>query len=262
MQHKFDASTGSDERKMSVRSPINLSVIALAAALLLSACRQPSTAPGLDANAAQAQHKHAHATVYHIDPQQSSILLKVYRDGPLARFGHNHVIAVGDLSGVVYRQKEWSRSDFELTIPALQLMVDRPADRVLAGADFPGELTPFAIAGTRENMLGPKLLAAEQYPDIKLSSVALSGELANLQLTVKVSIRGIETQILLPASVVLSDNSIIANGRTTLSQAQLGLNPYSVLGGGLRVRDTIDVDYHLLANRVIDPHRSRKANPR
>jgi polyisoprenoid-binding protein YceI len=233
-----------------IKFRLHFSPALLSALLLLSACSQPPKTAGVDAAVAQVQHKHAHATVYRIDPQQSSILLKVYRDGPLARFGHNHVIAVGDLSGVVYREKDWPRSDFELSIPALQLMVDRAGDRAQAGTDFATELTPFAVAGTRENMLGPKLLAAEQYPEIKLSSVALSGELTNLLLTVKVNVRGVESQILLPASVVLSDDSIVADGHATLSQVQLGLNPYSVLGGGLRVRDGIEVDYHLLASRV------------
>src|SRR5690349_11689256 len=80
-------------------------------ALLLSACNQPPANVG-NTSAAQAQRKHAHAMLYELDPQQSSIVLKVYRDGPLARFGHNHVIVAADLSGKVYREKDWSRSDF------------------------------------------------------------------------------------------------------------------------------------------------------
>jgi polyisoprenoid-binding protein YceI len=226
--------------------------VVFATLLLLSACSQPPSTAGINAGAAQVLRKHAHATVYDLDPQQSSIVLKVYRDGPLARFGHNHVIVATGLSGKVYREKDWSRSDFELSIPALQLMVDRPADRATAGADFPGELTPFAIAGTREHMLGPKLLAAEQYPEIKLSSVTLRGELPNITLTVKVIVRGVETQLLLPAGVTLSDSTIIADGHVTLLQTQLGLAPYSVLGGGLRVRDDVDADYHLVATRAIE----------
>jgi hypothetical protein len=237
---------------MSVERKIHLLAALSIALLSLSGCRQPSGTTGAD-TAAQVVRKHAHATVYDLDAQQSSIVLKVYRDGPLARFGHNHVIVVGDLSGKVYREKNLSHSDFELSIPALQLAVDRPADRAHAGADFPGELTPFAIAGTRENMLGPKLLAAEQYPEIKLSSVALSGEFPNVTFTVKVIVRGTESQILLPASVTLSDSAIVADGHATLSQVQMGLNPFSVLGGGLRVRDGIDVEYHLLATRAIEP---------
>jgi polyisoprenoid-binding protein YceI len=221
----------------------------VATLLLLSACNQPPVNTGGDVAAELPPHKHAHASVYRLDPEQSSIILKVYKDGPLARFGHNHVIAVGSLSGTVYREKELARSDFELTIPAIQLMVDRAADRAAAGTDFAGELTPFAVAGTRENMLGPKLLAADQYPDIKIESVAVKGELPDVVFTVKITVRGIESQVLLPARLTFADNALSADGHFVLSQAQLGLNPYSVLGGGLRVRDTIDVNYHLQATR-------------
>jgi polyisoprenoid-binding protein YceI len=221
-------------------------ILHIAALLLVSACSQPPSNTGGNA-AGVPQHKHAQ--VYRLDSQQSSIIMKVYKDGPLARFGHNHVIAVGSLSGTVYREKELTHSEFELTIPAIQLLVDRVADRAAAGADFTGELTPFAVAGTRENMLGPKLLAAEQYPDIKIESVAVKGELPDVVFTVKITVRGIENQLLLPARLTLADNILVADGHFVLSQAQLGLNPYSVLGGGLRVRDTIDVDYHLQATR-------------
>ncbi len=235
---------------MSKKSPLNFYLLAFLALPLLNACTQPPSTVGID-TAASAQHKHAHAMIYQVDAH-SSLLLKVYRDGPLARFGHNHVIAVAGLSGTVYREKELSRSDFELNIPTLQLMVDNAADRAAAGADFSGELTPFAIAGTRENMLGPKLLAAQQYPDIKLNSVALHGELPNLQFTVNVVVRGFESQWQMPASVTIDDNTIVADGHIVLSQTQLGLSPYSVLGGGLRVRDDIDVEYHLIATRAVE----------
>lgn len=214
-------------------------------AMLLAACGQQRTAT-VDAGP---QPAHAHAQVYRVDPQQSSIALRVYRDGPLARFGHNHAIAVAGLSGTVYREKDLAQSGFDLAIPVVQLAVDRPADRAAAGADFSGELSEFAIAGTRENMLGPKLLAAEQYPEIRLQSVAVHGSAPDLQFTVKVTVRGIDSQIVVPASVELGERTVVAQGRLALSQAQLGLTPYSVLGGGLRVRDGIDADFRLVAVR-------------
>lgn len=219
-------------------------------AVLLTACGQQPRTTGVDGAATPAQHKHGRALVYRIDPQQSSIVLKVYRDGPLARFGHNHVVAVAGLSGALYRQKDLAQSSFDLSIPVAQLLLDRPADRSAAGADFSGELSEFAIAGTRENMLGPKLLAAEQYPDIKLESVAMDGTPPDVRFTVKVTVRGIESQIVIPASLELSEKLVVAKGQFSLTQTQLGLTPFSVLGGGLRVRDNIDADYHLVAVRA------------
>lgn len=221
-------------------------LLPLALALVLAACGSPKKP---EQGIAASSHPHAHAQVYRLDAQQSSIVLRVYRDGPLARFGHNHTIAVAGLAGTVWRERDFAHSGFELRIPVLQLAVDRPADRAAAGADFPGELSPFAIAGTRENMLGPKLLAAEQYPEIRLESVALDGSPPDLRFTVKVTVRGIDSQIVVPATVRLSDSLIVAEGRVALLQTQLGLAPFSVLGGGLRVRDGIDADFRLVAVR-------------
>ena len=216
--------------------------------LLFAACGQQQDKP--PAEAAAMQRAHGQAQIFRIDPQQSSIRLRVYRDGPLARLGHNHVIVATGLTGVLYKEKEITRSAFELTLPVAQLAVDRPADRIAAGPDFSGELSEFAIAGTRENMLGPKLLAADQYPDIKLASMAIEGAPPDVRCTVEVTVRGVKTQLVVPAAVEVGDRVVVIRGELSLTQTQLGLTPFSVLGGGLRVRDAIDADYHLVAVRA------------
>jgi polyisoprenoid-binding protein YceI len=222
---------------------------ALLLALVLVACGQQPSQPVAGA-APAGLHKHARAQVFRIDPQQSSIRLRVYRDGPLARFGHNHVVVATGLSGVLYREKELAQSDFELNIPLAQLAVDRPTDRAAAGPDFAGDLAEFAIAGTRENMLGPKLLAVEQYPEIKLISVAIEGGLPDVRLAVEATVRGVKSRLVIPATIAADDRTVVVKGQLTLLQTELGLTPFSVLGGGLRVRDAIDADYHLVALRA------------
>lgn len=194
--------------------------------------------------------KHPHAEVYQIAAAQSSIKLKVYRDGPLARFGHNHAIAIEQISGTVYREKSLAQSEFEFSFPVVAMAVDRSVDRAELGADFAGAIAPEAIAGTRENMLGPKLLAAQQYPQIALRSIAISGELPNLSMVVAVKLRALETQLIVPVRVSEQNGVLTADGSVRLSQAQLGLTPYSVLGGGLRVADAVDAQFHLVALRT------------
>lgn len=233
---------------MSRRSPHCRLLLSSVLAVLLGACGQQPNTAAVDATAPPA-HRHAHAQVYRVDPQRSTIALRVYRDGPLARFGHNHAIAITGLAGIVYREKNPLESDFELSFPVARMSIDRPEDRAAAGAEFSGELSEFAIAGTRENMLGPKLLAADQYPEIRLQSVALLGSPADLRITVKVTVRGIESQMVIPAKAELGEREMVVSGKLTLSQTQLGLTPFSVLGGGLRVRDTIDAEYRLVAVR-------------
>ncbi len=197
--------------------------------------------------------KHANALRYDVDPARSTIVLRVYRDGPLARFGHNHVIAVTAIQGRVYREADILQSEVELSFPVAGMIVDSPDDRAKAGTDFPGVLSPAAIAGTREHMLGPQLLAAEQYPRIALRSIGVSGQWPQLQLLIEIQLRNFTSQFPLPVHMSEIGNTLIADGAIKLSQVQLGLQPYSVLGGGLRVNDTIDVQFHILAARATSP---------
>ena len=189
----------------------------------------------------------AGAARYRIDPASSFIHLKVYRDGALAKLGHNHVIAALNLQGMVYRQRKLSDSSFELIIPVASMAVDRPADRRVAGPEFAGELRQEFIDGTRRNMLGPDLLQADRYPNIVMRSVSMSGRMPEVTWTVRVQVRGVVKELRLPALMSLADDRIVVQGAVQLTHGQLGLTPFSVMGGKLRVRDTIDAEFHLVA---------------
>lgn len=211
----------------------------------LSAC-QPAP-KSQQSTIAAPLHKHAQAQRYAVDSLRSTITLGVYRDGPLARFGHNHVVVATQLQGIIYREADMAQSEVELRFPVASMIVDSPDDRAKAGANFPGVLPSEAIAGTREHMLGPQLLAAAQFPEIKLRSVAVQGAWPELQLVIEVNVRTFTSQFVLPVRISEETNTLIAEGVTKLSQVQLGLQPYSVLGGGLRVGDAIDAQFHIVA---------------
>ena len=220
--------------------------LVLAAALLVGACQpQPKGAAP-----AALPPDHAGATLYTIDGAASMVTVRVYRDGPLARFGHNHVIGLRQLQGRVFVHRQLARSGFELKAPLAALAVDQPADRLAAGPDFPGELPAEAIAGTRANMLGPKLLAADQFPLLELTALAVRGALPDLIFKVDVSVGGHHSEVEFPAHVAIEGQRLRADGALTLSQRQIGLTPFSVLGGGLRVRDELEILYHLEATRA------------
>lgn len=48
-----------------------------------------------------------------------------------------------------------------------ELVIDEPASRTLEGEDFRSRISEKAIAGTRTNLLGRKLLQAEQFSTIR-----------------------------------------------------------------------------------------------
>src|SRR5690348_14375142 len=74
---------------------------------------------------------------YVVDPAQSDFHWLVYKAGAFSRFGHNHTIAVGDLSGnVLVDRSDLAKSQFDLQFAVGQLVVDDPALRGTLGEDF------------------------------------------------------------------------------------------------------------------------------
>lgn len=184
-----------------------------------------------------------------VDPQASEIRLLVYRDGPLARFGHNHVF-VGRVEGEIYVGDTAAQSAFRLAIPVDSFTVDPPAARAEEGADFAAQVSEQARAGTRENMLGEEVLGAEQHPLIRIASVALAGPRWNPTVTARVTLRGAERDLRFSAAVFQSGDAVEVIAGFRLRQSDFGIKPFAALGGGLLVRDTIHIRLRIIARRA------------
>ena len=187
------------------------------------------------------------ATVYEIDARQSEIRALVFRTGRLAKLGHNHIISSGELSGRVYLQSEFSRSGFELRMPVASLIVDDPTLRAQEGEDFPGEIPEKDIAGTRENMLSPKVLDAQGFPEVTITAIGAGGAPPSAEMTFQIVLRGTPANYTAPVTVEIADGKVIATGQMDLSHADFGLQPFSVLGGAIAVADRVPIKFRLVA---------------
>src|SRR5689334_7027654 len=84
---------------------------------------------------------------YVVDPAQSDFHWLVYKAGAFSRFGHNHTIAVGDLSGsVLVNPNDLAKSQFDLQFGVAQLVVDDPTLRGTLGEDFSSVPKPDDVA--------------------------------------------------------------------------------------------------------------------
>jgi len=122
--------------------------------VLLAGCAPPpapeAKAPAVPADFPAAFYRQAAAqgeAVYAIDGEHSRLQVRVYRGGPLARLGHDHVISSRGLRG--YVAPSLGRAD--LYLPLDSLTVD---DEGLSAAD---------AAATRRNMLD-QVLEARRHP--------------------------------------------------------------------------------------------------
>jgi polyisoprenoid-binding protein YceI len=94
-----------------------------------------------------------------------------------------------------------------------------------------------AIAGTRKNMLSEALLDGVRFPEIRLTSRKLAGSAPDYTMTVAVEVKGQSYELLVPVRVEQGADELRATGAFTATRAQLGLSPFTVMGGLLSVRD-------------------------
>ena len=187
-----------------------------------------------------------------ISGEESVLLVLVYRGGALARAGHNHVVASHNLSGTAWVADDITRSSFEIRVPVNDLVVDETQLRLQEGPEFPPEVPDSAKQGTRTNMLGTALLDSAQYPEILLQSERLQKSEAGLQAQVRGG-SGQVRSLVVPLTYELTGNELTAQGQLALKQSDLGLTPFSALGGVLRVQDEIQVKFRLRARPTAAP---------
>lgn len=239
-----------------------------AAAALLGACRndeEPSEAAGgAAAPGAAAPAASAAAPVfrgpwpeiegtarYAVDPDASEIYWLLGKTGAMARFAHVHAISARNYEGtVIVNGDDPQASRFELVFPVEAFVVDDPGLRARLGEEF--EATPSAadIEGTKTNMLSAALLNGAMFEEVRLTGRAPAADATAIP--VEIEIVGRTLALELPGSISIDADTVEAEGEFTLSHADLGLEPFTALGGAIAVADDIRFVYRIRAERVPD----------
>jgi polyisoprenoid-binding protein YceI len=186
---------------------------------------------------------------YDVVSDESLLTLLVFRGGPLAKAGHNHVIASHALRGTLYVPADLRRATFEVHFAVAELTVDEAALRAKENeADFPPDVPDSAKEGTRKNMLGAALLDAAHYPDIDLQSSGLEPSGSQWIAHVKVTVRDHDSAIPVPVRYEPRGDNVVVSGEFPLKQTDLGLTPFSALLGALQVVDEMKVRFRIVAH--------------
>jgi hypothetical protein len=190
--------------------------------------------------------------LYHIDESRSELRILVYRAGPLARLGHNHVMVNRSLRGAVKLADAPNDSGFRLSVPVAGFVVDDAQARHEEGSDFDSEVPEEAKAGTLQNMRGAALLDADEFPLITVQSLAFSeppgaGGADSLVATVTISVAGHDSKMQVPFTVRRKLNELSATGSSQIRQSALGLTPYSLMLGALQVQDAMTIKFNIIA---------------
>ena len=213
--------------------------------LLLAACSSelPVAPPAVPPSAAAPADWYRQAAregkkIHAIDSAQSLITIVVRRGGPMARFGHDHVVASRAISG--FAAPDAGRADFQFRLDALS--VDEEALRNAAGLTTQPDAE--AIEGTRNNML-TRVLEAQAYPQVLLHAERSAKGAANVRLTI--TLHGVSKTLDVPVKFEESAGQLAASGAFTLLQTDFGITPMSVLGGAMRVEDQMELQFRIVA---------------
>jgi hypothetical protein len=219
------------------------------AALLLAGCAAPPPAP--PPAAPPVTRAAAMQPFEGWDVVASRLEVRVYRDGPMMQFGHNHVITSDAFDGVIELRDPRTQSGFTLDLPLGSLVVDDATARAAAGVEFATPVPEKDREGTMQNLLGPWVLDAARQAILHLTADGISGGPGEYTARVRVALRSEERVIDVPLTVTFEGDRLRVHANLRLRHADLGLVPFSIALGALRVRDDIEIDCRLEARRAM-----------
>jgi hypothetical protein len=167
----------------------------------------------------------------------------------MQKLGHNHLITSDALAGEIALRKPLEQSGFELTLPLESLVVDDAAARAAAGGEFAAPVPEKDRVATRRNMLGEMLLDAASQGVMRVSADSLAVGPDGYEARLRVALRGQEHVVAAPFTVSIEGDRLEARAAFKLTHAALGLEPFNVALGSLKVRDDFDVELTLEARR-------------
>lgn len=169
----------------------------------------------------------AGSDVREIDCAHSTITVRVYKSGFLSAFGHNHEIQAPIQSGQVKESGELS----------IVLRVDTSKLRVLDP-----EASEATRAQIQETMLGPQVLDADRFPEIRFQSTEIEPRLLEHWIVHgNLTLHGRER----PVSVEVVRKEDRYRGSVPLKQTDFGMKPVTVAGGTVKVKDEVKIEFEI-----------------
>jgi polyisoprenoid-binding protein YceI len=166
-----------------------------------------------------------------IDVEHSTLTVFVYKSGLFSGFADDHVIRAPIAGGAVSSDAPLS---VEMSVRSANLKV---LDRSL-GAGKRAEV--------QARMLGPEVLDSGKYPDIAFTSTAIqSGGPDRWTVTGRLSIHGVTR----PTTFLVTQQNGRYRGTVVLKQRDVGMEPISIVGGTVKVKDDVKVEFDIVTQR-------------
>ena len=167
-----------------------------------------------------------------IDVGRSTLTIFVYKSGLFSAFADDHVIRAPIAGGSVSADAS--------ALPSKSVCDPRTSQ----------VLDPSLAAGKRAEvqarMLGPEVLDSAKYPDIAFTSTAIeSAGPGRWTVTGRLSIHGVTR----PTTFSVAQQDGRYRGTVVLKQRDFGIEPISIVGGTVKVKDELKVEFDIVAAR-------------
>jgi polyisoprenoid-binding protein YceI len=163
-----------------------------------------------------------------IDTTRSTVTVRVFKAGLFRALADDHTIEAPLAEGTLD----------DSAMPSVQIAIDARRMHVLD----PG-VSPKDRQAVQTRMLGPDVLDADRFPHIRFHSVAIQQADAD-----RWSVRG-ELELhgqTRPVTVNVVRAQGHYKGSTSLKQSDFGIKPISIVGGTVKVKDEIRIEFDIV----------------
>jgi polyisoprenoid-binding protein YceI len=176
---------------------------------------------------------------YRIDAGQSDFMVHAFVGGLLSGFGHNHNIAIKDISG------ETQFTDGTVVPASLRMKIRADS---LAVTDKVSD----SDRQTIEKTMREQVLETGKYPEITFNSTTIEvNKNSDTQYQGNIwgdlTLHGVTHNVFIKAQLTLDRKTVRARGEFSLKMTDYSIKPPSVAGGTITVKDTLKFNFNILS---------------
>jgi hypothetical protein len=160
--------------------------------------------------------------------QQSGVTIHVFKSGLFSGFAHNHVV-LAPIGGASVHPDEL-KVEVSFTTKDMQVVDPGVSDK--------------DRAEIQSTMLGPKVLDANKYPEIRFKSSRIEQTAPqHYRVTGMLELHGTQKEL----SFEVTGTPDHYHGTTKLKQSDFGIQPISLFGGSVKVKDELELEMDIYA---------------
>jgi len=161
-------------------------------------------------------------------PQESAVTIHVFKAGLFSGLAHNHVV----LAPIGGASIDPDAKKVEVSFSTKDMKVIDP------------EVSDKDRAEIQSTMLGPKVLDAAKYPEIRFKSSHIEQTSPeHYRVTGALELHGTSKEL----SFDVTGTPEHYHGATKLKQTDFGIQPISMFGGSVKVKDELELEFDMYA---------------